>query len=96
LNQAFEGVIDGLKRMEKVSFLQAAMVREDRAEVVLAQVDFNRLFFQDFYEDYESDEKWAADFQRACLAKRGDPEDDPGDFTSRAETNAPRGAEAQS
>ena len=63
LNQAFERVIEGLKRMEKVSFLQAAMVREDRAEVVLAQIGFNRLFFGDFYKDYERDEKWAADFQ---------------------------------
>jgi len=76
LNQAFERVIEGLKRMEKVSFLQAAMVREDRAEVVLAQIDFNRLFFEDFHKDYERDEKWAADFQRACLAKQCDPEDD--------------------
>jgi hypothetical protein len=76
LNQAFERVITGLKRMEKVSFLQAAMVREDCAEVVLTQIDFNRLFFADFHKDYERDEKWAADFQRACLAKRCDPEDD--------------------
>src|SRR5580704_8866462 len=73
LNQAFERVIEGLKRMEKVSFLQAAMVREDRAEVVLAQIDFNRLFFGDLHMDYERDEKWAADFQRACLTKRCDP-----------------------
>lgn len=43
LNQAFDRVIAGLKRMEKVSFLQAPMVREDRAEVVLAQIDFNLL-----------------------------------------------------
>jgi hypothetical protein len=76
LDQAFERVVEGLKRMEKVSFLQAAMVREDRGEVVLAQIDFNRLFFGDFHKDYEKDEKWAADFQRSCLAKRCDPEDD--------------------
>jgi len=70
LNQSFERVIEGLKRMEKVPFLQAEMVREDRAEVVLAQSDFNRLFFEDFYKEYEKDEKWAADFQRACESKR--------------------------
>jgi hypothetical protein len=52
------------------------MVREDRAEGVLPQIDFNRLFFGDFHKDYERDEKWAADFQRAYLAKRCDPEDD--------------------
>ncbi len=37
LNQAFERVIEGLKRMEKLRFLPADMVREDRAEVMLAQ-----------------------------------------------------------
>jgi hypothetical protein len=67
LNQAFERVIVGLRRMEKVPFLQAAMVRENRAEVVLAQIDFNRLFFGDFHKDYERGGKRAADFQRACL-----------------------------
>jgi hypothetical protein len=76
LNQAFELVVEGLKRMEKVPFLQAEMVREDRAEVVLAQIDFNRLFYEDFYKEYEKDEKWAAAFQRACQAKRCDPDDD--------------------
>lgn len=76
LNQAFERVIEGLKRMEKVRFLPPEMVREDRAEVVLAQTDFNRMFFEDFYKDYERDEKWAVDFQQACLAKRRDPDDD--------------------
>lgn len=91
LNQAFERVIEGLKRMEKVSFLKAAMVREDRAEVVLAQIDFNRLFFGDFHKDYERDEKWAADFQRACLAKRCDPEDDYIGVRQREEARKKKG-----
>jgi hypothetical protein len=91
LNQAFERVIEGLKRMEKVSFLQPAMVREDRAEVVLARIDFNRLFFGDFYKDYERDEKWAADFQRACLAKRCDPEDDYIGVRQREEARRKKG-----
>lgn len=91
LNQAFERVIEGLKRMEKVSFLQATMVREDRAEVVLAQIDFNRLFFGDFHKDYERDEKWAADFQRACLAKRCDPEDDYIGVRQREEARKKKG-----
>lgn len=91
LNQAFERVIEGLKRMEKVSFLKAAMVREDRAEVVLAQIDFNRLFFGDFQKDYERDEKWAADFQRACLAKRCDPEDDYIGVRQREEARKKKG-----
>jgi hypothetical protein len=91
LNQAFERVIEGLKRMEKVSFLQAAMVREDRAEVVLAQIDFNRLFFGDLHMDYERDEKWAADFQRACLTKRCDPEDDYIGVRQREEARKKKG-----
>jgi len=73
LDQAFEIVIEGLMRMEKVYFLQATMVREDHTKVVLTRIDFNRLFVGDFQKDYESDEKWAADFQRACLAKRAIP-----------------------
>lgn len=91
LNQAFKRVVEGLKRMEKVSFLQATMVREDRAEVVLAQIDFNRLFFGDFHKDYERDEKWAADFQRACLAKRCDPEDDYIGVRQREEARKKKG-----
>jgi hypothetical protein len=91
MNQAFERVIHGLRRMEKVSFLQAAMVREDRAEVVLAQIDLNRLFFQDFYKDYERDEKWAADLPRACLAKRSDPEDDHIGVRQREEARKKKG-----
>lgn len=91
LNQAFERVLEGLKRMEKVSFLDAEMVREDRAEVVLAQIDFNRLFFGDFHKDYERDEKWAADFQRACLGKRCDPEDDYIGVRQREEARRKKG-----
>jgi hypothetical protein len=91
LNQAFERVIERLKRMEKVSFLEAAMVREDRAEVVLAQIDFNRLFFGDFHKDYERDEKWAADFQRDCQAKRCDPEDDYIGVRQREEARKKKG-----
>lgn len=91
LNQAFERVIEGLKRMEKVSFLDAEMVREDRAEVVLAQIDFNRLFFGDLHKDYKRDEKWAADFQRACLAKRSDPEDEYIGVRQREEARKKKG-----
>lgn len=91
LNQAFERVVEGLKRMEKVRFLEPEMVREDRAEVVLAQIDFNRMFFEDFYKDYEKDEGWAADFQRACQAKRRDPEDDYIGVRQREEARKKKG-----
>jgi hypothetical protein len=49
LNQAFERVIEGLKRMEKVALFPPEVVRETRAEVVLVQVDFNRQFFDKFH-----------------------------------------------
>ncbi len=39
LNQAFARVIEGLKRMEKVTLFPPEVVRETRAEVVLVQVD---------------------------------------------------------
>jgi hypothetical protein len=75
LNQAFERIIEALKRMEKVRFLQVAMVRETRVEVPLAQIDFNRQFFDEFDKDYEKDERWACEFKRECEDGREDPED---------------------
>jgi hypothetical protein len=91
LNQAFERIIAGLKRMEKVRFLQTGMARETRVDVLLAQIDFNRQFFDQFHRDYEKDEKWAADFQRACLAKRCDPEDDYIGVRQREEARKKKG-----
>jgi hypothetical protein len=91
LNQAFEHIIAGLKRMEKVRFLQTGMARETRVDVLLVQIDFNRQFFGQFHKDYEKDEKWAADFQRACLAKRCDPEDDYIGVQQREEARKKKG-----
>jgi hypothetical protein len=42
LHRTFERAIEALKWVDEVSFLQAAMVREDRIEVVLAQIDFKQ------------------------------------------------------
>jgi hypothetical protein len=75
LNQAFERVIEGLKRMEKVTLFLLEVVRETRAEVVLVQVDFNRQFFDQFHKVFEKDEGWACDFTDACREKRIDPDD---------------------
>jgi hypothetical protein len=58
LNQAFERIMEGIKRMEKVRFLRLDMVRETRVEVLLAQIDFNCQFFDEFHKDYEKDEPW--------------------------------------
>ena len=62
LNQAFERVIEGLTHMEKVTLFPPEVARETRAEVVLAQVDFNRQFFDKFHEVFEKDEGWACAF----------------------------------
>jgi hypothetical protein len=75
LNQAFEQVIEGLKRMEKVTLFLPEVARETRAEVVLIQVDFNRQFFDQFHEVFEKDEGWACEFASACREKRIDPDD---------------------
>lgn len=75
LNQAFEGVIECLQRMEKVRYLTREVARETRAEVVLIQVDFNRQFFDKFDEVFEKDEGWACEFTNACREKRIDPDD---------------------
>lgn len=75
LNQAFERVIEGLKRMEKVTLFPPDVPRETRAEVVLVQVDFNRQFFDQFHEVFEKDEGWACEFTDACREKRIDPDD---------------------
>ena len=75
LNQAFERVIKGLKRMEKVTLFPPEVVRETRAEVVLVQVDFNRQFFDRFHKVFEKDEGWACEFTDACREKRIDPDD---------------------
>jgi len=75
LNQAFERVIEGLKRMERVALFPPEVVRETRAEVVLVQVDFNRQFFDKFHKVFEKDEGWACEFTDACQEKRVDPDD---------------------
>jgi hypothetical protein len=75
LNQAFERVIEGLKRMEKVTLFPPEVVCETRAEVVLVQVDFNRQFFDQFHKVFEKDEGWACEFTDACREKRIDPDD---------------------
>jgi hypothetical protein len=75
LNQAFERVIEGLKRMERVALFPPDVPRETQAEVVLVQVDFNRQFFDKFHEVFEKDEGWACEFADACREKRIDPDD---------------------
>jgi hypothetical protein len=77
--------------MEKVGLFPAEMARETRAEIVCAQVDFNRQFFDKFHHIFEADEGWACKFQRECLDKRRDPEDTYLEIMRREETRKKKG-----
>lgn len=75
LNQAFDHVLQGLKRMERVRLFQRDVVRYARAEVESARVDANREFFDKFDEIVEQDARWAYQFQRDYDRKSSDVED---------------------
>ncbi len=55
LNAAFEQVIHGLQRMEKVKLYHSDIIRYARADVERARVDANREFFDNFDEIVEND-----------------------------------------
>jgi len=75
LNTAFEHVIQGLQRMEKVKFYHSDIIRYARADVESARVDANREFFDNFDEIVENDAVWAYKFQREYNKKIKDPDD---------------------
>jgi hypothetical protein len=75
LNLAFEKVICGLQRMEKVRLFHSDIVRSARADVESARVDANREFFENFDEIVENDAVWAYKFQREYNKKIKDPDD---------------------
>jgi hypothetical protein len=75
LNLAFEQVIRGLQRMEKVRLFHSDIVRYARADVESARVDANREFFDNFDEIVENDAVWAYKFQRDYNRKIKDPDD---------------------
>ena len=75
LNLAFEQVIRGLQRMEKVRVFHTDIVRYARADVESARVDANREFFDNFDEIVENDAVWAYKFQREYNKKIKDPDD---------------------
>lgn len=64
LNRAFEEVLRGLKRMERVRHFQSDLIRYARADVETARVDANREFFDNFEAMVEDDASWAYRFQR--------------------------------
>jgi hypothetical protein len=91
LNQAFENVIFGLERMEKVPLFDKEQVRYTRAEVEGARVDANRQFFDKFEEIVEKDAKWAYEFCRAYDQKTKDPFDFYLEIKEREEARGKKG-----
>jgi hypothetical protein len=75
LNAAFEQVIQGLRRMERVKLYHSDIIRYARADVESARVDANRDFFDNFDEIVEHDALWAYKFQLEYNKKIKDPED---------------------
>ncbi len=75
LNLAFEQVIRGLQRMEKVRLFHSDIVRVSRVDVESARVEVNRQFFDNFDEIVEDDALWAYRFQREYNKKMTDPDD---------------------
>ena len=75
LNQAFENVVRGLERMEKVMLFDKEQLRYTRAEIETARTDANREFFDKFGEMVEKDSKWAYKFCQDRDRKTKDPFD---------------------
>jgi hypothetical protein len=75
LNQAFEQVIRGLTKLEKVRAFSTEQIRRVRAEVETARVDANREFFDNFDAIVEDDASWAYKFQRKYDRKTKDLDD---------------------
>ena len=75
LNLAFEQVMRGLLRLERVRAFNSEQIRGARAEVETARVDTNREFFDSFDEMVEDDASWAYRFQREYKQKTKDLDD---------------------
>jgi hypothetical protein len=75
LNQAFENVVRGLERMEKVTPFDREQLRYARAEIETARADANRELFDKFGEMVEKDAKWAYKFCQDHDRKTKDPFD---------------------
>jgi len=60
LNEAFERIIEGLRRLEKFPFLCRELVHQGtRAEAVVLQVGANEFFFDKFERVVGDDARWA-------------------------------------
>src|SRR5260370_40781623 len=95
LNQAFEQVLRGLERMEKVRSFQSDLVRRARADVETARVDADREFFDNFDAMVEDDASWAYKFQREYDRKARDPFDLYLEIKEREEVRRKKGLPAR-
>jgi hypothetical protein len=75
LNQAFESVVSGLQRMEKLALFDKEDLRYTRAEIESARADANREFFDKLGEIVEKDSTLAYKFCRQHEQKTKDPFD---------------------
>ena len=91
LNQAFENVVRGLERMEKVTLFDTEQLRYSRAEVESARVEANREFFDKFDEIVEKDAEWAYEFCRDYDQKTKDPFDFYLEIKEREEARRKKG-----
>lgn len=91
LNQAFENVVRGLERLEKVTLFHKEQLRYTRAEIETARADANREFFDKFGEMVEQDAKWADKFCREYDRKTRDPYDLYFEIKEREEARRKKG-----
>ena len=75
LNQAFENVVRGLERMEKLTLFDKEELRYTRAEIESARAAANRDFFDKLGEIVEKDSTLACKFCRRHGQKTRDPFD---------------------
>jgi hypothetical protein len=75
LNEAFERIVAGLRRLEKLPFLCRELVRDARAEAVVLQVQANEFFFDKFERIVGDDARWAYKFLNDARERLKDPED---------------------
>jgi hypothetical protein len=75
INQAFENVVRGLERMEKLTLFGKEQLRYTRAEIETARADANREFFDKLGRMVEKDAKWAYKFCQEHERKTKDPFD---------------------
>jgi hypothetical protein len=74
-NRAFDHVILGLERMEKIRLFRSHEHRYARAEVESARVEANREFFESFRGIVERDARWAYRYWREYDRRLKDPSD---------------------